>query len=155
MHPLIGDLPQRFWDKVRIGGPDECWEWRGALRSRYGVIRWGRGSVAAHRLSFAHHHGPIPAGQVVRHRCDNTACVNPGHLHIGTQTDNVRDRVERGRSARGEQHGRAKLSHADIQDIRRRRAAGASGTSLARAYGVTHQNIYTILSGKGWNHVAS
>lgn len=85
--------------------PDGCIEYQGS-RSRYGYgqTRVGsradgtRRSVKVHRLVWEEHHGPIPEGLVVRHKCDNPPCCNIEHLEIGTQQDNIRDKVERGRS---------------------------------------------------------
>jgi hypothetical protein len=72
-----------------------CWEWTGDKFKRgYGRVKEG---VYAHRFSFELHFGPLDQRTVVRHRCDNVSCVNPAHLLAGTQLDNMRDKVERGR----------------------------------------------------------
>ena len=87
---------QRFWRKVTIGTPDECWEWQGSRRGdNYGQLYVARKHRAAHRFSFFLANCYYPP--VVRHKCDNRVCVNPHHLQGGTQTDNMRDVVERGR----------------------------------------------------------
>ena len=87
---------QRFWRKVTIGSPDECWEWQGSRRGdNYGQLYVAHKHRAAHRFSFFLAHRYYPP--VVRHKCDNRVCVNPHHLQGGTQTDNMRDVVERGR----------------------------------------------------------
>ncbi len=86
----------RFWGKVAIATPEECWEWQGSRRGDgYGQMYANSKHHAAHRLSFfiANYYFP----PVVRHKCDNRCCVNPHHLEGGTQTDNMRDVVERGR----------------------------------------------------------
>jgi hypothetical protein len=86
----------RFWKKVSIGTPDQCWEWQGSRRGdSYGQLYVAYKHRAAHRFSFfmANYYYP----PVVRHKCDNRVCVNPHHLEGGTQTDNMRDVVERGR----------------------------------------------------------
>ena len=86
----------RFWSKVAIGTPDQCWEWQGSRRGdSYGQLYVNHKHRAAHRFSFfmANYYYP----PVVRHKCDNRVCVNPHHLEGGTQTENMRDVVERGR----------------------------------------------------------
>ena len=87
---------QRFWLRVTIGLPDECWEWQGSRRGdSYGQVYVAHKHRAAHRFSFFLAHCYYPP--VVRHKCDNRVCVNPHHLEGGTQTENMRDVVERGR----------------------------------------------------------
>lgn len=98
----------RFWPKVdQTGGPDACWPWM-ACRNRHGYGKVGVGgiSVTAHRAVWELANGPIPAGLHVLHRCDNPPCVNPAHLFLGTNADNVEDKVRKGRSCAGERSGR-------------------------------------------------
>lgn len=100
-------LSERYWSKVRIAGPDECWEWQAGKHS-YGYGKfWVDGKTrGAHQVAWEWaNHQEVPRGMVVRHTCDNPACVNPAHLLLGQQTDNVRDRDERGRTACGLRNG--------------------------------------------------
>ena len=101
-------IEERFWSKVIKPGEenadDGCWEWAGCRpRRSCGVASYGRFSTAtsksvlAHRFSWELHNGPIPDGMVVCHRCDNTGCVRPEHLFVGTQADNLRDCQSKGR----------------------------------------------------------
>jgi hypothetical protein len=77
-----------------------CWEWRGSRHHQgYGMFMEAhKKPVKAHRLSWRLHNGEIPASLCVLHRCDNTGCVNPAHLFLGTQLDNIRDMVSKGRN---------------------------------------------------------
>lgn len=89
---------RRFFD---AGGPDDCWEWKGARTAcghgKFSHAGQTRRTVSAHRFSYQMFVGPIPEGLVVRHRCDNPPCCNPQHLQLGTQADNVADITARGR----------------------------------------------------------
>lgn len=94
-------VPDRFWPKVDIRGPEECWPWVGSkLKGREIGTFWnGDQVVYAHRVSYELANGLIPAGLVVRHRCDNSICVNPAHLLVGTQYENMQDRKRAGHYA--------------------------------------------------------
>lgn len=93
-------IDQRFWPKVKKRGPDDCWLWTARKGTHgYGMISSpGHGMLFAHRVCFAIHNGPIPSGLVVLHSCDTPACVNPAHLRLGTQGDNLRDMSAKGRN---------------------------------------------------------
>lgn len=99
-------LNERFWAKVNKAtglGPDgECWEWTGHLmKFGYGVVRADGKVRKAHRVSYALNNGPVPDDMMVCHRCDNPSCVRPDHLFLGTQQDNMDDRMAKGRYRRG------------------------------------------------------
>lgn len=95
----------RFWAKVDIRGEDECWEWTATKTLKeYGRIRIGGKFSLSHRVSFVIAHSEIPIGMFVCHSCDNPSCVNPAHLWIGTNYDNVQDMIRKGRNSKGENH---------------------------------------------------
>lgn len=95
-----------FFSGFDEGLADSCWEWkRGRSTDGYGRVRAGGETQQANRVSFLVHNGFLPDDKVVRHKCDNPPCVNPAHLLLGTNLDNVRDREERGRTASGDRAG--------------------------------------------------
>jgi hypothetical protein len=97
--------PSPFWRRVTPGGSDECWPWEGAMKPNgYGHL-WigGQRPQYAHRVSWMIHRGPIPAGLLVLHTCDVRRCVNPKHLWLGTQRDNVHDALRKGRLPTGDE----------------------------------------------------
>lgn len=142
-------LAERFWAKVNKAG--DCWEWTGARHPQgYGLIKTMTGMSRAHRVSFELNNGAIPAGLMVRHRCDNPGCVNPKHLITGTALDNVNDRVVRGRSAdrKGERHPLAKLSKPLVELIR---TSALSGKDLAEIFNISQASVSLIKSKQRWS----
>lgn len=146
-------LKKRFLDKTKATETG-CLIWQGAIGShgRYGICgAMGKGWLA-HRLSYTIFVGEIPPNMNVCHTCDNGLCVNPEHLFLGTQRDNVHDMENKKRSNHpaGENHGRAKLTENDVEHIRANHANGLSQRELATAFGVTKTTIARIVKRKGW-----
>jgi len=151
------DMVNRFMSKFTIGGG--CWVWTAAkLRSGYGLtgIRPPRPArpvtLLAHRVSFALHSGSNP-GRVVMHLCDNPSCVRPCHLASGTNAENRADSVSKGRHARGESHGAARLCDGDVRKIRELCGSGTHQRDVARAFSVGQATISRIVTGTTWRHV--
>lgn len=144
-----------FWECMTIT-KNNCWEWQGTRLGGYGQVRVNGKLYRAHRYAYELTYGPIPGGLLVRHKCDNPPCCNPGHLELGTHTDNVRDAIERGRfrtcPPSGENASNVKLTAAKVQAIRQRYAAGESQSALAREHGVTQGAIWHIVNGKRWRN---
>ncbi|MBX3048618.1 MAG: HNH endonuclease [Anaerolineales bacterium] len=144
---------KRFWSKVQIGPETECWNWTASTQSKgYGSFGIGGGKTAlAHRVAYQLTKGPIPEGLLVRHHCDNRICCNPAHLETGTIADNNRDAVLRGRTAKGERNGRAKLSMEQVAEIRRlRNEESLKISELAQAYKMHPKSISNIVKERYW-----
>jgi FixJ family two-component response regulator len=161
------ETQERFWSKVNVGCEDECWEWTGAYSQKKGKKTYGRFTTSykhmspAHRASWELANGEPLGKRFACHRCDNKACVNPKHLYAGDHSSNVQDAVERGgfkrgaqkRDVAGEAHPQAKLTKADVLEIRRRIVAGESHHSIAKAFGITRIAVTEIRTGRKWSSV--
>ena len=141
----------RFWSKVDVKCVDSCWDWQGGKdREGYGLFKVLGTSRLAHRVAYTLATEEPIDDQVIRHRCDNSTCVNPSHLEVGTHADNVADRVRRKRSAFGELSGRAKLTEGQVLDI-----AGdpRSAIDIASDYPVSVDTIRSIKQKRIWKHL--
>lgn len=161
-----GDFPgveQAFYSRVRrVSG---CWEWQ-STRNRlgYGMIHLkplGKARIA-HRVAFCLQRSRSFRsidGLVVRHKCDNRACVRPDHLLLGTQKDNVADTWSRNRAKlpmiKGEGHWSSKLTADDVREIRRLAASGElTQREIGERFGVVQGAISAIHRRVAWSHVA-
>ena len=149
--PTVED---RFWAKVGVHGPDECWPWKGCINKRwgYGTFRYKRKDELAHRVLWMINVGPIPYGMKICHHCDNPPCCNPVHLFLGTHQDNMSDMVKKGRQPvnKGEKNPHSKLTETDVLNIR---SSNLSPKELSSLYGINHKHAQRIKSGEYWGHL--
>jgi len=145
----------RIENKVELVTESGCWIWMGTTTTRgYGQIESDTKKYYAHRASYQAFVGEIPEGMNVCHRCDNRFCVNPSHLFLGTQKDNLQDMKRKGRSTIGEKNARSKLTHAQVAMIKvLLKNKTQTDERLAEQFGVTRGAINLIKQGKRWNHV--
>jgi hypothetical protein len=154
---MFSDLDvQRFWDKVQIGAPDECWEWKGGrAREGYGHTRRIAGkSYRANRLALAFATESVPDGMSALHSCDNPPCCNPNHLRWGTPAENLADARDRGRIKRwhgeraGDKNPNVKLRPCDVRAIRM--LSRSTSTKIAALFGVGRETVRDIRKGVTW-----
>lgn len=158
-------LVRRFWLYVANGqSPNDCWIWQGKVSRRYGSVTlyvdgWVV-SLYAHRASWILHKGAIPSGFNVCHHCDVTLCVNPSHLFLGTQIDNVRDSINKGRHVNpatlaGSRHHKAKLNEEKVIAARKLYTGGVPIKQLAAMYGLSDSNMRAAVNRQSWKHVTN
>lgn len=146
----------RFFKRVIVGTPKQCWPWTGSQMGEWhGQWRNEAGlHELTHRAAWRLMKGEIPKGLFVLHRCDNAVCVNPAHLFLGTQSDNLKDMWAKGRarpkSSLGEKHGMSKLTTEKVLAIR---SSSESAKILAQKFGVATTTIYDVLKRKIWKHL--
>jgi len=152
---MRGTLEARFIAKVKFAAPDECWLWVGATtgrtaRYRHGSIGIGSTSVKASRVAWQLYVGEIPGGFSVLHKCDNSLCVNPAHLFLGTHADNMADMSAKRRSTLGELAFHGKLTEAIVREIL---TSTEPHAILAKRFSVSPSNISNIRRRKYWRHI--
>lgn len=139
----------RFASKT-VRDSSGCLLWTGSVnKDGYGLFWLNRKYETAHRVAWRWANGSIPEESCVLHRCDTPPCVLPEHLFLGTQQDNVADKVAKTRQARGETSGLAKLTWSEVSLIRRL-ANQHSRMALARRFNVSKRAIQFIVQGKTW-----
>jgi len=138
---------QRFWSKVNK--TDDCWLWTGYCNTfGHGVIGMNNKLPFVHRLSWIFAGNTIPDGHVVRHKCRSKNCLNPAHLEIGTQAENMADMIRDGTSNKGIKNPNCKLTEEQVHEIR---ASTETNTLLAKKYNVSQPTISNIRAGKSWS----
>jgi hypothetical protein len=147
---------KRFWDKVKRDSDNGCWEWTSAIGSKYGHGSFSLNGkpVYAHRLSWEIHNGSIPKGKIVCHHCDNPKCVNPKHLFMGTQRENVADMMRKGRHKPPPKKIREpkpgyfkKITAQQVEEIKGLRLMGIKLSRIANQFGVSDSMVSRIASG--------
>lgn len=145
-----------FW--ARVHKTAACWEWQGYRmegKRPYGKTRYDGKRQYAHRIAWGLTYGPIPAGLLVLHTCDNPPCCNPAHLFLGTHRDNIHDALNKGRlegrvGGKGETHGNAKLTWPLVHTIRQQHAQGVSIRAIAANLGIAWNTAYRVVIRQTW-----
>lgn len=134
---------------------ESCWIWKGYVNDMGYGIAGVRGTwYRAHRLSYEIFIGPITKGLMILHSCHNRCCVAPHHLRIGTNIDNMQDKIESDRQPRGSRHYNTHLTENDVRHIRYlRQEKGWSLYDLAKKYDVNYVTIHNIVYALTWAHV--
>lgn len=156
--PLVELTPEE-WSRFKIYtiAKSGCWLWpkrtiKTGKGSGYGRLNL-LGERLAHRVSYTLYKGEIPEGILVCHSCDTPLCINPAHLFLGTNTDNMQDAKNKGRTLIGEKNPQAKLTIDEVIAIREKYASGNyTQQALADEYGISRPNISMLASGVTWNH---
>lgn len=172
---------KRFLSRVETRGHDECWEWKGYRdKNGYGALYINESNHRSHRVALAISGVAIPSGMCVCHTCDNPPCCNPAHLFLGTNLDNRRDMIKKGRGSSGDSHwtqtmphiiprgrqhwstripesicrGTDQACHKLTDDaVRFIRSSPLPRLLLAHMFGISRRRICAVQLGKAWKHV--
>jgi hypothetical protein len=151
----------KFWGKVdkekstTFYNGTRCWEWKSGA-GRYGYVRLVGRNWRVNRASWTISHGEIQKGLHVLHHCDNTKCVNPAHLFLGTQKENVYDMIAKGRKwiGSGEDNPNSKVTIEQVEEIRRlykrQSRKGLATGGLAKRFGISKSQVWSILKKQSW-----
>lgn len=146
-------MKKRFWEKVNISG-NQCWEWTASLNNGYGWFNTGSKIKHAHRVAafLSGKLDSLDSEFHVLHHCDNPKCCNPNHLFIGTNNDNIADKVNKGRCGfkrmNGQSNGMSKLKNNQIKEIKGLYFSSMfSQSQLAKKYGIQQSHVSRIVNG--------
>lgn len=149
----ISNLVDRFMSKVEKAD-NGCWEWRSNRNHKgYGMFQKTGKWMGAHRASWEIYRGTIPPGMFVCHSCDNRCCVNPEHLWLGNNQENMNDAVKKGRTPKGEESPVSILTDANIREIRRLGAGGMNHRDISYIFSCSPGTVRAVLDGRTWAHV--
>jgi len=144
----------RFFSKVEK--TDTCWIWKAnSICDGYGFIKVNKTNIRAHRFSYQLHYGKFNKELHVLHKCDNRLCVRPDHLFLGTNKDNVDDKVSKDRQAKGSINGNSILNEEQVKEIKFHLQNKYYGymKDLVSKYNVSERCIRDIKSGRTWKHI--
>jgi HNH endonuclease len=147
---------ERFWAKVLIIGPGDCWPWQAGTQEGYGIFQVAGRAVKAHRVAYFLSTGRNPSSHLACHTCDNPPCCNPQHLFPGDWKSNQEDCVAKDRKnpARGTQFRRALFTDEQIMEIRTLYETGTiAQADIAAQYGCSRRTISAIIRGVNWSHL--
>ena len=140
---------ERFWRHVLKHKGDACWEWQASTYvTGYGMFGISPGKIIrAHRYAWEQAYGPIPAGLVLCHRCDNRLCVRPDHLFLGTRDDNNKDMAAKKRTMRREGHMFAKINQEIAEEIRAMKASTSlSNIAVGKFFNVSQATVSRVVN---------
>ena len=149
----------RFWARLNKDGPivspelGQCWTWGGKLNG-YGTIKIRGVHYGAHRIAFAIQNERAELTEVVCHTCDNSLCVRGDHLFAGTQLDNMRDMVRKGRRIIPKVIVSTRLTSDVVQDIRVRASLGETHGSIGMAFGISRDRVGSVVRGDTYSYVS-
>ena len=152
---------ERFMSKVKVSDTG-CWEWQASTFSNgYGQFKVANKTFRSHRWSYQHYLGAITDGMFVCHKCDNKRCVNPDHLFLGNQQDNMDDMKSKGRQSLGVRNNRAILNEETVRLIKQFLVRhpvqmgrnGGQCNFLSRWFGIHRVTITNISAGYNWKHI--
>jgi hypothetical protein len=163
INPSVIDLKIKI-DSLCTPEPNTgCWLWIGSINKfGYGMVGYNRIQNYAHRLSYEVYKGSIPEGLLIRHSCDQPSCVNPDHLELGTDMDNNKDMVNRGREwyqktvsnfRVGESVSNSKYTESQIVNVYKLLKQGVPVCEISKTLNIPRNHISNIKSGKCWNHI--
>lgn len=147
---------ERFWTKVLVNDIDACWIWQASCTiDGYGTFWFNPKTIRAHRFSWILVNGDIPDDMSVLHTCDNPPCVNPNHLFLGTNQDNINDKIAKSRHRIGENNSNAVLTDDKVRQIKQLYKTGKySQRALADLFGVSVTQVCHIMQRKKWKHIS-